>query len=302
MPGLFFQPIRRRDFLKRSGQTLLAGMFSGALVRSLAAAAGDESRLHLALLSDTYVAADLKTENRKFLPAENLKLVVSQVMQAQPQAVLLNGDAARLSGEVEDYEAVKALLGPAAVQCPIAIGLGNHDHRENFLKVFTAPPGAAQKVADKHVLVLEQPFLRVILLDSLLYVNKVAGLLGKSQRDWLDQYLARVDGRPTVLFVHHTLGNGDGELLDAEALFRIIQPYAKVKAIFYGHSHEYSFRQYRGIHLVNLPAVGYNFADKEPVGWVDAFFSATGVDLTLKAFGGNRQQDGQTTNLVWRTV
>jgi 3',5'-cyclic AMP phosphodiesterase CpdA len=133
-------------------------------------------------------------------------------------------------------------------------------------------------------------------------VNQVAGLLGKAQREWLDRYLAAADPRPTVLFVHHTLGDGDGELLDADALFRIVRPYAKVKAIFYGHSHQYSFREERGIHLVNLPAVGYNFNDKEPVGWVDASFSPKGVELTLRAFAGNREQDGATTSLAWRNL
>jgi 3',5'-cyclic AMP phosphodiesterase CpdA len=268
----------------------------------LALAANASDLVHLALLSDTHIPADPQNEYRKFLPVENLKLAAAQVAAARPQAALINGDAARLSGEPGDYEALKSLLNPIAGQCPVYIGLGNHDHRENFFKTFGTPEDLAQKVANKHVLAIEYPFLRVLLLDSLLYVNQVAGLLGKAQREWLDRYLATVDGRPTVLFVHHTLGDNDGELLDAEALFRIVRPYAKVKAIFYGHSHQYSVRQQQGLHLVNLPAVGYNFNDKEPVGWVDAFFSPEGVDLTLKAFAGNREHDGAKTSLAWQRV
>jgi 3',5'-cyclic AMP phosphodiesterase CpdA len=299
MPGIFYQPIGRRTFLSHSAKALAATVLLAPLERLGRAAPASGSPLHLALLSDTHVAADPKNENRKFFPTENLKQVVTQVIAARPDAVLLNGDAARLTGELEDYSAVKELLSPLAEQSPIAISMGNHDNRENFLKIFSAPT-SAQKVGDKHVLVIDQPFLRTIVLDSLLFTNKVPGLLGKAQRDWLDKSLAKADSRPTVLFVHHTLGDADGDLLDAEALFRIVEPYAKVKAIFYGHSHEYSYRQHRGIHLVNLPAVGYNFTDKEPVGWVDALFSPDGVDLTLKAIGGNRDKDGQTTSLSWR--
>ena len=104
-----------------------------------------------------------------------------------------------------------------------------------------------------------------------------------------------------MLFVHHTLGDGDGELLDVQRLFELVQPQKKVRAIIYGHSHKYAFSQEAGIHLVNIPAVGYNFSDEEPVGWVDAFFTPRGVDLKLNAFGGNREGDGKTKSLTWRS-
>jgi 3',5'-cyclic-AMP phosphodiesterase len=301
MPGIFFQPANRRQFVKTSAQALAAWALLGRANRLTegAPAAGDGS-LHFALLSDTHVAADPKTEYRKFVVADNLKLAVSQIAEARPLAVLHSGDIARVTGELTDYEAVKGLLSSLAEQCPVFLALGNHDNRENFLKVFSAPAEAVGKVTDKHVLVLERPFLRILVLDSLLYTNKTAGLLGKAQRAWLDQFLAGCDSRPTVLFVHHTLGDADGELLDADALYRIVKPYPKVKAVFYGHSHEYAYRQHDRLHLVNLPALGYNFTDKEPVGWVDARFAPEGVELTLRAIGGNRSKDGQMTSLTWR--
>lgn len=298
MPGIFYQPIGRRAFLTSSTKALAACALTAQLGAIIGTAASQEKTLRLALLSDTHLPADPENEYRKFFPTKNLKTVVSQVMDARPEAVMVNGDAARLTGELEDYNALKVLLAPLAAQCPIYIGLGNHDNRENFLKAFPQE-ASAQQVTGKHVLMYERPFLRVIVLDSLLYVNKVAGLLGKAQRTWLDQYLASADARPTVMLVHHTLEDGDGDLLDVNALFDIVRPYRKVKAIFYGHSHEYNFRRHGGIHLINLPAVGYNFSDKEPVGWVDALFSPDGVDLTLKAIGGGRDSDGKTTSLAW---
>ena len=291
----------RRSFIGNSVKVIGACALVSQASDSVWAAPPSQETLRLAFLSDTHVAADPKFENRKFFPAENLKVAVSQTIAARPQAVFHTGDVARVTGEVEDYQAVKNLLGPLSEQCPTYVGLGNHDNRENFLKVFTPASEARQKVTERLVLVVEYPALRVILLDSILYVNRVAGLLGKAQRTWLDQYLASCDTRPTVLLVHHTLGDQDGELLDVEALYRIVQPYRKVKAIIYGHSHEYAFGEHHGIHLVNLPAVGYNFGDKAPVGWVDARFSPEGVELTLRAFGGNRDSDGKTTSLAWRS-
>ena len=104
---------------------------------------------------------------------------------------------------------------------------------------------------------------------------KVAGLLGKSQRD------------------------GDGDLLDVDRLFTILKPHRKVKAVFYGHSHRYAVDRRDHVQLINLPAVGYNFRDDQPVGWVDARFSREGVAMTLRAIGGNRESDGQTTTVEW---
>ncbi|PYJ58507.1 MAG: hypothetical protein DME24_16195 [Verrucomicrobia bacterium] len=301
MPGVFYQPINRRRFLFTTARAL-AGV---ALIREAGLVGDDASAdgkpVHFALLSDTHVPAETKNEYRGFFPWQNLKSIVPQVVETRPEGVIIDGDAARLTGEVVDYEAFKQLLAPLGEQTPVYIGLGNHDDREHFFKVFDDPSGTRQKIAGKHVLVIERSALRFIILDSLLYTNKVAGLLGKSQREWLGRYLESSDRRPTVLFVHHTLGDGDGELLDVQRLFELVRPQRKVKAIFYGHSHKYAFSQDDGIHLINIPAVGYNFSDEEPVGWVDAVFTSQRVDLKLNAFGGNREGDGKTKSLTWRS-
>ena len=300
MPGIFYQPVNRRKFIGHSARALALLALSKRTGILAQEQAGTGKQVRLALLSDTHVPADSKNEYRKFLPWENLKTVVPQVIEAQPEGVILNGDAARLTGELADYEAVKQLLAPIAERLPVYIGLGNHDDRDNFFKVFDRLSGSRQKITGKHVLVIERPFLRLILLDSLFYVNKAAGLLGKTQRDWLARYLSESDDRPMVVFVHHTLGDGDGDLLDVERLFRLTRPHKAVKAIIYGHSHKYAFSQEEGIHLINIPAVGYNFSDDEPVGWVDAVFTDKGVDMKLRAFAGNRAADGKTRSLTWR--
>jgi len=75
----------------------------------------------------------------------------------------------------------------------------------------------------------------------------------------------------------------------------------KVKAVIYGHTHKYEFSQHKGIHLINLPATGYNFSSKQPIGWLDAHLTAKGACLTLKAIDGNRKQTNRTQTIFWRT-
>ena len=70
----------------------------------------EASTVRLALISDTHVAADPKDENRKFFPTENLKRIIPEIAASGPSAVIHNGDVARLSGEIADYQAVRSAL------------------------------------------------------------------------------------------------------------------------------------------------------------------------------------------------
>jgi len=188
MPGIFYQPVQRRSFLKTISATTGALVLSGC--SSTPARANTDPQLHLALLSDTHVPGDKKNGYRGFNPWENLKQIVPEVSAARPEGVILNGDAARLEGLPADYAEVKSLLEPIASVAPIYMSLGNHDDRANFEKAFPPPATLKQSVKDKYVLVVDQQWIRFVILDSLFYTNKAAGLLGQTQRAWLAKYLS----------------------------------------------------------------------------------------------------------------
>jgi len=295
MPGFFYEPVDRKTFFKASGVLTATALVSRAFAANQETDESDQTRI--ALLSDTHIPADVNESYRGFRPAENLRVVVEQVAESAPAAALINGDAARLAGSEADYRELKSLLQPLAQKTPIHIGLGNHDDRRNFFKIFPATKKSA--VEGKHVSVFEAAGTRFIVLDSLLYVNKVAGLLGKATRSWLKTYLDQSSRKPTLFFVHHTLGDEDSHLLDFDRFFEIVRPHRHVKAIFYGHSHRYHVDQKDHIYLINQPALGYNFNDNEPVGWLDATFSPQGVDLTLRAIAGNKKGNNETKVIAW---
>jgi len=259
---------------------------------------GARAAARWAFLSDIHIPADREDRYRGFSPIANLGKAVPQVLQANLQGALITGDLARVQGFKDDYQAVKGLLDPVAARVPLALTLGNHDDRTNFFAVYA--PASQSPVRDRQVTVVEAPPLRFILLDSLLSTRLTPGFLGKDQRNWLEQYLKSSDATPTVIFVHHPPDDADNNLLDSDRLLRIVMPVRKVKAVVFGHSHVYRYDALEGLHLINLPAVGYNFNDSEPVGWVEARMAAEGADLTLHAIGGNTARDGQMKSVEWR--
>ncbi len=258
-------------------------------------------KLNLALLSDLHVPGDVNNNYRGFYPYNNFRMAASQVADSGLEAALITGDLARLTGEPGDYSNLKQLLQPIAGKMPVAMALGNHDHREHFLEAFTTTTAQKQEIENKYVLVMDHPEIQLIILDSLMSTNFTPGFLGKAQREWLASFLNSNKNKAVLLFFHHTLNDGDNDLLDVDRLFDIIVPHRQVKAIFYGHSHVYNYSIRNDIHLVNLPALGYNFDDKDPIGWIEASFDNKGGAFTLHALGGNMTEDGMKKELIWRS-
>lgn len=304
MPLLTGPRATRRQFLATAGAAAASLTFAPG---TSWAAQGGARPLRLALLSDTHLPANAAEVYRGFSPVDNLAKVLTQVLAtadssavalAKVDGMLVGGDLARLKGLPEDYARLHEMLAPVMAKMPTGLILGNHDNRANFRRAFPAPSGAAPALADKHTATREAGGLRFVLLDSLLATDVTPGQLGSAQRTWLASQLAAAP-TPTVILVHHTLGGNDGELMDAERLFDVLRPHRHVKAIMYGHSHKYEVIQREGLQLINLPAVGYNFGDGEPVGWVDSVWTDEGVDLTLRSVGGNQAANGQTTSVHW---
>ncbi len=297
MARIFSQSTSRRQFLQSS--LTAVGAFSALRVGRVMATE-NRKEAHLAFLSDTHISEDVKNNYHGFFPYKNLQKAVRQVIDNAPEGVVISGDLARLEGKSGDYVNLKKLLTPLAKKSLAYMGLGNHDDRKNFLDTFSPSVGEEQPVKEKHVIIVRQGPVRLIILDSLLYTNRVAGFLGKAQRLWLKDYLQKSDETPTLLVVHHTLDDGDGDLLDVDKLYSMVKPQPKVKGIIYGHSHHYRYDVNDGLHLINVPAVGYNFSNTEPVGWIEAHLHNRGGEFTLHVIGGNMENDKKTVSLDWR--
>lgn len=296
--ALFTDKSNRREFLKTfagtAGSIAAFGMFHPFPLTA------QTHKLNVALLSDLHISEDLNDNPRGFFPSQNLKIASEQIAGSGLQGAMITGDLARLTGKPGDYLNLKQLSQPIFNKMPVAMTLGNHDYREHFLDIFTATAGERQNLQDKYVVVIDHPKVQLILLDSLLSTNVTPGFLGKLQRKWLENHLKENKNKAIFLFFHHTLSDGDNDLLDVDKLFDIITPHRQVKAVFYGHSHVYHYSTQNDIHLINLPALGYTFDDKDPVGWIEASIDHKSGSFTLHAIEGNTALDGEKKEVIWR--
>jgi 3',5'-cyclic AMP phosphodiesterase CpdA len=143
--------------------------------------------------------------------------------------------------------------------------------------------------------------VRWILLDSLDRVNVTPGILGKEQLDWLARTLDAAPRSPTVLFLHHNPEPTDIGLRDTREFLEVVRPRRQVKAAFFGHTHTWRRWEDEGLHLVNLPAVGYAFKAGEPIGWVLARPRTDGLEIELRTIGPAHADTGKKIELRWRS-
>ncbi|HNY26555.1 MAG TPA: metallophosphoesterase [Candidatus Sumerlaeota bacterium] len=253
-----------------------------------------------ALLSDPHIPGEGTAPKPSsglfhFDPEANLKRVVQEIgARSDFAGVAVTGDLARLTGQPNDYVRFHEILAPLSERGPVLLAMGNHDRRENFSKTFTDPDGKPQPVEGKRVRVAEGKECLFVVLDSCRGDEKDEGELGEAQKVWLSGFLEKTpDRKPVLLLVHHTPE-------DLPDLLKIARPARQVKAIVFGHSHVWGCAEQEGLHLVNLPAIGYSFAEKEPVGWIEAALGREEGVFTLHVVGGGRERDGETRRLRWR--
>jgi 3',5'-cyclic-AMP phosphodiesterase len=259
--------LSRRHILK-TGLAFAVGVVALGPRRILGEVRDDCTRW--AFLSDTHIAKEPDRRCRGFYPYRNLLEITARMESDLPDGLVVTGDLAKRRGQIEAYDNLKVLLAPIARKRP---------------------------VENRHIVTVDTGPVRLVVLDTLYFVNMMPGLLGRSQRTWLETLLYTCDERATILCFHHT---PKVDLLDTGRFFDIIGPMTKVKAIVYGHSHKYAFSQYKGIHLINLPATAFNFSRRQPVGWVEAQLTPRGGQFTLHAIGGDLKLAEHTEKLRWR--
>lgn len=310
------QPLSRRKFV---GGSLAAGL---GLMLSRRAGAAESDPHRFFLFSDTHVAADPKTLNSGINMHDNLKQAVSEALAADARAasVLINGDLPFKTGESGDYATFLELIKPLReAGMPIRLAMGNHDHRTNFWNAIQNEKDAGKKpgdvVEERYVTVVESARANWFMLDSLDKTNSTPGVVGPKQIEWLAGVLDAHKDKPAIVMVHHNPAfknpnaaekkeaasppkvNG---IVDTDALWSVLKERKQVKALFFGHTHNWSQAKKDDIHLINLPTVAYPFAKGKATGWVDCKLSENGATLALSCIDKKHASNGEKVELTWR--
>lgn len=299
--------LSRRSFLVQ-GAAAAGGL--AVVGRAWGSAAGTNPHL-FALLSDTHIPESPEIIASETNMTANLRQVVREVaaLEAQPAGVFVNGDCAHVKGLPADYANFVRCVTPLVEgRLPLHLALGNHDDRGPFYDALAEQKPARAVVESKHVSVVESPLANWFLLDSLKEVNVTAGELGKAQREWLAGALAARSDKPALVMVHHNPqfeppaeGKAWGGIQDTAELIELLGRHSHVKALIFGHSHNWSISRRDKLHLVNLPPVAYVFTAGKPNGWVRAELRERGISLELRTIDPAHKQSGERVDLSWST-
>ena len=205
--------------------------------------------------------ADLHCDPDGYQP-ERLRRCVDDVLRLDPLPanVICLGDVAFLTGLTEEYEKAASCLKPLEdAGINLVLGMGNHDRRAPFARVF--PDKAAETlVPGRLVFKVETPYLDFLLLDSLQESEDTTkwitpGEMLEDQAEWLRTTLEAYE-KPVIVCAHHPIY----EL----GISKILTNSPTCCGFIHGHDHvwredfaRYNYSKKRIVRTLCLPSTGH---------------------------------------------
>lgn len=207
-------------------------------------------------------------------------LEVARQQGIQVDFSVLTGDLSN-QGLEESYIRLQTIIKQVEeLGGPVLMTLGNHDDRGNFQKhLLNEEPD----VTRPHFAVHEFGELKVIVLDSKLEGEFVAGGFEGNQLDRLESELAQAPDQDVMLAFHHPLPPlyrdfSDRWMVreaDAERLIKMLKPYS-ILGIITGHVHAPMFNMIRGIPCISGIATAFR---SDHINDEIRFISASGFNI-----------------------
>lgn len=182
-------------------------------------------------------------------------LALAQKQHPKPDMMLLTGDLAQ-DESMQAYQHLTQSLG--VYQCPKYGIPGNHDNESYLIEVFHE-----HHMQGNRQIIIDQ--WNIILLNTQ-EVGEVEGLLSDEQLNFLDHCLGEYPEHHTLIFMHHPPVKVGSAWLDrlmlsnAEAFWKVLDPFHHVKGIICGHVHQESFTEKKGIKIYTSPSTCFQFA------------------------------------------
>lgn len=204
-------------------------------------------------ISDTHLMDQADSAFVHINPEESFHAVLEDIQQRHANLDLLihTGDLAQVPvpATYQRYLKTLAKFGWPHYQIP-----GNHDQAEHF------PFHQGKNIA--HIVHLGA--WSIILLNSAVK-DRVDGQVSAQQLQQLEQLLQQFPQQHIIIACHHhplemqSIWIDQHKLKNSSALQDILQRYAQVKVVLFGHVHQASAQQHQGIHYLSTPSTSIQF-------------------------------------------
>ena len=220
-------------------------------------------RFLLAQVTDMHVKAGGKLSYRVVDTERSLERCVAQLsgLPQVPDAVLFTGDLTDF-GRPEEYDNLARILAPLPM--PMYLMAGNHDDPQVMRDKFASHAYLRQRT-DKLDYVIDEFPVRIVALDSTI-PHKSPGELTAGQLRWLDETLAAMPAKPTIVALHHPpfrtgIGHMDQQpLLNPAALEAVIVRHSQVERVIAGHLHRPIVARFGGTIASTSPSPSHQVA------------------------------------------
>jgi Icc protein len=203
------------------------------------------SDLHLshAGAADPHLLTDTASALREVIATINAR-------RPAPAFVVIAGDIVN-HGDIASYRLARDIL--ADLQPPVVHALGNHDNRSAFRAGLLGRSGGDEAPCCHETTVSG---VQIIVLDSSV-TGRVGGAISADQFDFLEAALARENGLPKLIVVHHPPALDDDpemlwESLNAADTRRLAETLAghRIEGILCGHTHFDRVIHWHGIPVI----------------------------------------------------
>ncbi len=216
----------------------------------------ESEQIRILQFTDTHLHADPGRELYGVNTDQSLSHVLDKSAEEHPapDLILLTGDLVH-DGSIDGYARLEQHIGRLGVA---AYSLaGNHDAPATMTRLFRGQP-----VHYRDFVVIGG--WRLVFLNSHL-PGSDAGELGTDQLAHLESLLASAHGQHVLLCLHHQpvpIGSpwiDSIGLRDAASLWQVVQRYAVVRGILWGHIHQAYTGEKHGVRLIGSPSTCMQF-------------------------------------------
>ncbi|MDY6992835.1 MAG: metallophosphoesterase, partial [Pseudomonadota bacterium] len=193
----------------------------------------DNDNLVIAQVTDIHISPTEATY-RDINVRQQFLDVVDTLASKPLDLLVLSGDLAAYSGEIEAYLWIKQAL--TLLPYPYVVMAGNHDNVAHLSKVFELSQD--DRLADGSLC-----FSRIVRQRRLLFLDSSPNQVSKAQLDWLHAQLSR-EQQPVLVFIHHPPWRCGCQFMDKcyplenrETVWPILAQFPSIQHIFCGHYH-----------------------------------------------------------------